>query len=86
MYGKYPHRGPLERAGALVMSKQLAVSLGYILESDIDEPCRRQDGSWPQEAIEGVFNKTVVIGYPNFKFSFTIWMLGRVHQYLANLS
>jgi lanosterol synthase len=44
-----------------------------------------QDGSWPQEAIEGVFNKTVAIAYPNFKFSFNIWMLGRAHHYLAKL-
>lgn len=43
------------------------------------------DGSWPQEAIEGVFNKTVAIAYPNFKFSFTIWMLGKVHLYLKTL-
>ena len=44
-----------------------------------------QDGSWPQEAIEGVFNKNVAISYPNFKFEFTIWMLGRAHRYLEEL-
>ncbi|EGN92185.1 hypothetical protein SERLA73DRAFT_99556 [Serpula lacrymans var. lacrymans S7.3] len=43
------------------------------------------DGSWPQEAIEGVFNKTCAISYPNFKFSFPIWMLGRAHKYLGQL-
>ncbi|KAF8889368.1 terpenoid cyclases/protein prenyltransferase alpha-alpha toroid, partial [Infundibulicybe gibba] len=43
------------------------------------------DGSWPQEAIEGVFNKTCAIAYPNFKFSFPIWMLGKAHRYLAEL-
>ncbi|KAI0675601.1 lanosterol synthase [Trametes maxima] len=46
---------------------------------------QRPDGSWPQEAIEGVFNKNVAISYPNFKFAFTIWMLGRAHHYLADL-
>ncbi|KDR67988.1 hypothetical protein GALMADRAFT_257537 [Galerina marginata CBS 339.88] len=46
---------------------------------------QRLDGSWPQEAIEGVFNKTCAIAYPNFKFSFPIWMLGRAHHYLAEL-
>lgn len=35
--------------------------------------------------MEGVFNKNVTIAYPNFKFSFTIWMLGRAHRYLAEL-
>ncbi|EDQ97999.1 uncharacterized protein LACBIDRAFT_317800, partial [Laccaria bicolor S238N-H82] len=43
------------------------------------------NGSWPQEAIEGVFNKTCAIAYPNFKFSFPIWMLGKAHKYLAEL-
>ncbi|KDN35062.1 hypothetical protein RSAG8_11900, partial [Rhizoctonia solani AG-8 WAC10335] len=44
------------------------------------------DGSWAQEAIEGIFNKNCAISYPNFKFSFTIWMLGKAHEYLENLS
>ncbi|KAF9462942.1 terpenoid cyclases/protein prenyltransferase alpha-alpha toroid [Collybia nuda] len=43
------------------------------------------DGSWAQEAIEGVFNKTCAIAYPNFKFSFPIWMLGKAHGYMADL-
>ncbi|EIW59845.1 lanosterol synthase [Trametes versicolor FP-101664 SS1] len=46
---------------------------------------QQPDGSWPQEAVEGVFNKNVAISYPNFKFDFTIWMLGRAHHYLAEL-
>ncbi|KAF8597566.1 terpene synthase [Ceratobasidium sp. AG-I] len=43
------------------------------------------NGSWAQEAIEGIFNKTCAISYPNFKFSFTIWMLGRAQGYLEKL-
>ncbi|KAG8967403.1 Lanosterol synthase (Oxidosqualene--lanosterol cyclase) [Tulasnella sp. 419] len=43
------------------------------------------DGSWAQEAIEGIFNKSCAISYPNFKFSFTIWFLGKAHHYLSNL-
>ncbi|KAJ3855089.1 terpenoid cyclases/protein prenyltransferase alpha-alpha toroid [Lentinula lateritia] len=43
------------------------------------------DGSWAQEAIEGVFNKNCAIAYPNFKFSFPIWMLGKAHWYLKKL-
>ncbi|KAG9296972.1 hypothetical protein G9A89_001810 [Geosiphon pyriformis] len=35
------------------------------------------NGEWKQEAIEGVFNKNCMISYPNYKFSFTIWALGR---------
>ncbi|KAF8271575.1 terpene synthase [Lactarius quietus] len=42
------------------------------------------DGSWAQEAIEGIFNKTCAISYPNFKFSFTIWMLGKAQKYLED--
>jgi lanosterol synthase len=44
-----------------------------------------QDGSWAQEAIEGMFNQTVAISYPNFKFSFTIWMLGKADSCLKRL-
>ncbi|KIY52935.1 terpene synthase [Fistulina hepatica ATCC 64428] len=47
---------------------------------------QKPDGSWAQEAIEGVFNKTCAIAYPNFKFSFPIWMLGKAHKYLATLA
>ncbi|KAL1940752.1 hypothetical protein VTO73DRAFT_7793 [Trametes versicolor] len=43
------------------------------------------NGWWPQEGVEDVLNKNVVISYPNFKFDFTIWMLGRAHRYLAEL-
>ncbi|KAF8801318.1 terpene synthase [Phlegmacium glaucopus] len=46
---------------------------------------QRPDGSWPQEAIEGIFNKNCAIAYPIFKFSFPIWMLGKAHRYLAEL-
>ncbi|KAF9035290.1 terpenoid cyclases/protein prenyltransferase alpha-alpha toroid [Panaeolus papilionaceus] len=46
---------------------------------------QKQDGSWAQEALEGVFNKTCAIAYPNFKFSFPIWMLGKAHHYLLTL-
>ena len=44
-----------------------------------------QDGSWPQEAIEGVYNKNGMISYPNFKAAFTVWMLGKAHRYLNDL-
>ncbi|CAG8590471.1 9549_t:CDS:2 [Acaulospora morrowiae] len=35
------------------------------------------NGEWKQEAIEGVFNKNCAISYPNYKFIFTIWALGK---------
>lgn len=34
-------------------------------------------GEWLQESIEGVFNKNCMISYPNYKFAFTIWALGK---------
>ncbi|KAG6024495.1 hypothetical protein E4U19_003219 [Claviceps sp. Clav32 group G5] len=38
---------------------------------------RQQDnGEWLQEAIEGVFNKSCMISYPNYKFTFPIKVLG----------
>ncbi|PSN75369.1 lanosterol synthase [Corynespora cassiicola Philippines] len=40
---------------------------------------RRQQasGEWKQEAIEGVFNKSCMISYPNYKFIFPIMALGK---------
>ncbi|KAL9612709.1 MAG: hypothetical protein Q9167_002700 [Letrouitia subvulpina] len=37
---------------------------------------QQKDGSWEQEAIEGVFNKSCMISYPNYKFIFPIKALG----------
>ena len=52
-----------------------------------EEPIRRgielimkrqqQNGEWLQENIEGVFNKNCMISYPNYKFAFSIWALGK---------
>ncbi|KAI9595151.1 terpenoid cyclases/protein prenyltransferase alpha-alpha toroid [Syncephalis fuscata] len=41
---------------------------------------QQSNGEWLQENIEGIFNKSCAISYPNYKFSFTIWALGRYHQ------
>ena len=38
---------------------------------------QRRDGSWAQDGTEGVFNKTCGIQYPNYKFAFGVWALGR---------
>lgn len=84
MYARYPDPEPLERAVKLVMSRQLPVGSSDIYQAS-SLITISQDGSWPQEAIEGVFNKTCAIAYPNFKFSFPIWMLGKAHKYLAEL-
>ncbi len=35
------------------------------------------NGEWAQEAMEGVFNKSCMISYPNYKFIFTIMALGK---------
>ncbi|GAA5907380.1 lanosterol synthase ERG7 [Sporobolomyces salmoneus] len=43
---------------------------------------QNRDGSWPQESIEGVFNKNAAISYPNFKFSWTINALGQAWKKL----
>lgn len=37
---------------------------------------QQRNGEWLQEAIEGVFNKTCMISYPNYKFVFPIKALG----------
>ena len=86
MYARYPNPEPIERAVQLVMSRQLPVSAIYnTMRLNDLLTLFSQNGSWPQEAIEGVFNKTCAIAYPNFKFSFPIWMLGKAHKYLEDL-
>ncbi|KAF2685400.1 terpene synthase [Lentithecium fluviatile CBS 122367] len=37
---------------------------------------QQRNGEWLQEAIEGVFNKSCMISYPNYKFIFPIMALG----------
>ncbi|KAK9480917.1 terpenoid cyclases/protein prenyltransferase alpha-alpha toroid [Lipomyces japonicus] len=37
---------------------------------------QQADGSWNQEGIEGVFNRSCMIEYPNYKFNFPIKALG----------
>ncbi|KAM4066576.1 prenyltransferase and squalene oxidase repeat domain-containing protein [Hirsutella rhossiliensis] len=37
---------------------------------------QQANGEWLQEAIEGVFNKSCMISYPNYKFTFTLKALG----------
>ncbi|KAL8934521.1 MAG: hypothetical protein Q9216_005865 [Gyalolechia sp. 2 TL-2023] len=44
------------------------------------------DGSWAQEAIEGVFNKSCMISYPNYKFIFPIKALGMFAKKFGDLS
>ncbi|PWN48974.1 putative lanosterol synthase [Violaceomyces palustris] len=43
---------------------------------------QQPDGSWKQEQIEGIFNRNCAISYPNYKFSFTIWALGKAAREL----
>ncbi|OZJ06194.1 hypothetical protein BZG36_00978 [Bifiguratus adelaidae] len=45
---------------------------------------QQANGEWLQEGIEGVFNRNCMISYPNYKFSFTIWALGRYARLYGN--
>lgn len=38
------------------------------------------DGSWDDEGCVGVFNRNCGIVYPNYRFSFTVWALGKVGE------
>lgn len=77
------HEHPM---GSLVV--QTAWALIGLMEADYPnvEPLRKgvqllvdrqqDNGEWLQEAIEGVFNKSCMISYPNYKFTFPIKALG----------
>lgn len=45
---------------------------------------QQSNGEWLQEAIEGVFNKSCMISYPNYKFTFTMKALGMFSQRYPN--
>lgn len=46
---------------------------------------QRPQGGWEQEAIEGVFNKSCMISYPNYKFYFPIKALGMFARRFGNI-
>ncbi|CAG9944418.1 unnamed protein product [Clonostachys rosea f. rosea IK726] len=46
---------------------------------------QQSNGEWRQEAIEGVFNKSCMISYPNYKFTFTIKALGMFAKRYPNV-
>jgi len=85
MYAKYPHPEPIEKGVRLVMSRQRPVSLAENNALVLILNGQFQDGSWPQESIEGIFSKTCTITYPNFRVAFPVKMLGKAHYYLAAL-
>lgn len=73
---------------------QTAFALIGLLEAEYPdiEPLRKAarlimsrqqpNGEWLQEAIEGIFNKSCAIVYPNYKFIFTTLALGKfAHKY-----
>lgn len=49
-----------------------AIQRGIQLLMERQQP----NGEWLQEAIEGVFNKSCMISYPNYKFTFPMKALG----------
>ncbi|KAH8802428.1 oxidosqualene:lanosterol cyclase-like protein [Xylogone sp. PMI_703] len=45
---------------------------------------QQSNGEWLQEAVEGIFNKSCMISYPNYKFTFTIMALGMYAMHYGN--
>ncbi|KAJ1974085.1 Lanosterol synthase (Oxidosqualene--lanosterol cyclase), partial [Dimargaris verticillata] len=45
---------------------------------------QQPNGEWLQESIEGVFSRNCMIAYPNFKFIFTVWALGKFAKVYGN--
>ncbi|KAJ1736115.1 hypothetical protein LPJ61_000165 [Coemansia biformis] len=58
-----------------------AVKRGIIFLMKRQQP----SGEWLQESIEGVFNHSCAIRYPNYKFVFPIWALGRYAELYNDL-
>lgn len=47
---------------------------------------QREDGGWPQEAIAGVFNRTCMIHYDNYRDVMPLWALGRFTRLVGGAS
>ena len=37
------------------------------------------DGSWPRESMVGVFNRTCLINYDNYRHYFPLWAVAEWH-------
>ena len=75
----------VQRESQVVMTSWAIIGLlaaGYPVKEPIEKAVRlvmsRQcgNGEWRQEGFEGVFNKSVMISYPNYKFYFPVKALG----------
>ncbi len=62
-------------AGGFVEHPAVAKGIEFLLKK------QRDDGSWPQEMIAGIFNKTCAIHYDNYPKIFPLWAL----SYYRNL-
>jgi lanosterol synthase len=47
---------------------------------------QEKNGDWPEEDIKGVFNKSCMISYSNYKNIFPIWALGRFREHFGSQS
>lgn len=55
-------------------SKAAQSAVGFLLAK------QETDGSWPRESLVGVFNKTTLINYDNYRHYFPLWALGLYTQ------
>ncbi|KAJ3402117.1 Lanosterol synthase (Oxidosqualene--lanosterol cyclase), partial [Chytridiales sp. JEL 0842] len=66
------------------------LSAKYPIQQNLKRACQflirmqQPNGEYIQQGIEGVFNKNCMISYPNYKFYFTIWALGRYAKVWGN--
>ncbi|KAJ2162199.1 hypothetical protein GGF46_000816 [Coemansia sp. RSA 552] len=74
-------------AWALLGLMAAKCSYGNTIRRGIIFLMKRQqpNGEWLQESIEGVFNHSCAIRYPNFKFIFPVWALGRYAELYGDL-
>ena len=88
--GRYVHR-----ESQVVMTSWAVIGLlaaGYPDREPVQRAVKlimdRQQGNgeWKQEGIEGVFNKSVMISYPNYKFVFPIKALGMFAREYGDLT
>ncbi|MCJ1405165.1 hypothetical protein MMC11_008391 [Xylographa trunciseda] len=67
-------------AALALMSARYPHSKNIVDGLELIRSRQQRNGEWLQEDIEGVFNRTCAIEYPNYKFYFSIRALGKYEQ------
>ena len=81
-YSEHPEGQAVNTAWALLTLVQAGQGRGEPARRAAQFLVQRQrgDGDWPREALKGVFNRTTLIDYDNYRRIFPVWALAAYRQ------